>query len=936
VLWRDFKRGAAATVVGCAVWAIVEYAATIIASNGPVGFGTALRFAMLDVALVALAAVVLAPLVGAACAAARLIYAAADRDAARTWPGLFAPGAGSPRMAAWMWALVFAGAVYAAGSAYLTYRFTTRYQAPDVVAVVLAWFQLGLIAVAALVAVVLARAVAALGRKLDASAGRFNPLARVVPALAAAAVLAAAGLEVVLAILPHARPLVPTRHLLAMLAIGAGIYLACWLIARTGTILPAARRPRRIALGTCAAILVLIVPITLWKVGADPHAKFLAVASSPPLRTMIDTVRKANDFDGDGYGSLLGENDCGPFDAAIHPGARDVPDNGVDENCNGSDFSLANAPSYQKGERVPVPESFRRDWNVLLITVDTLRYDHTGFGGYIEKRQRNTTPNLDQLVKKSISFSFCNAPSAGTMASIPAIQTSKFFHSGIALSGERRPKPPKILDDNLMFAEVMKRGEYKTGAILSHEYFEDWGIEQGFDSYDNSIGATRDPKRITSHELTDKTVSWVARHSSDKWFLWVHYIDPHGHYMPHPGETQFGTSEEDLYDGEIAYTDKHLGRLFDELSRMPGADRTIIVITSDHGDGFKEHGHINHGFYLNREVLHVPLIFYIPDAEPRVVDGAVSPLDVLPTVADLAGIDVPDVSFEGESLIGALFYGKTDMERVVFAETNAGGVQRAAVTAKYKLISKLQSNVNQLFDLEADPWEKKNIWQKDKAGSDLMKRYLEDWLDRVFFSRDVKTNQAAQKRAWHIVTGKPSPQVTLVAPVMFDSGALELFGYDLNTDSIEAGKKLAVKPYFRVKRVPSGDFKLQAEAWQPSEGAAKVRPARGSASFTAEGMLPTSRWREGEIVRDSLKVRIPANWTGESFFIGVRMLGKSGAAVPVSGATRPGDDKVGVVGTVGLRPAPKPPAAPPPNKTERTPPPKKAGRTIDRLRAPPR
>src|SRR5690606_24689825 len=136
--------------------------------------------------------------------------------------------------------------------------------------------------------------------------------------------------------------------------------------------------------------------------------------------------------------------------------------------------------------------------------------------------------------------------------------------------------------------------------------------------------------------------AWIARQGTKKWFLWTHYIDPHGYYVRHPGGPQYGDTEMDLYHGELHYTDQHLGRLFRELERMPNADRTIVIITSDHGDGFGEHGYINHGQALFADVLHVPLIVYIPELPPRRVPGPVSPMDILPTITDLAGIDTSD------------------------------------------------------------------------------------------------------------------------------------------------------------------------------------------------------------------------------------------------------------------------------------------------------
>ena len=163
----------------------------------------------------------------------------------------------------------------------------------------------------------------------------------------------------------------------------------------------------------------------------------------------------------------------------------------------------------------------------------------------------------------------------------------------------------------------MKRGGYTTGAIVTHEYFNDWGIEQGVDGYDNSIGAKPDPmphhaRRTSPPRPRPSSPSRAHK----KWFLWCHYIDPHGRYVAHPDDVEYGTTEEDLYDGEIAYTDKHIGRLLDDVAHSPATAKTIIVVTSDHGDGFNEHGFINHGIALYRELLHVPLIFYVPDNEP--------------------------------------------------------------------------------------------------------------------------------------------------------------------------------------------------------------------------------------------------------------------------------------------------------------------------------
>src|SRR5262249_29257757 len=135
-------------------------------------------------------------------------------------------------------------------------------------------------------------------------------------------------------------------------------------------------------------------------------------------------------------------------------------------------------------------------------------------------------------------------------------------------------------------------------------------------------------------------------------------------------------------------------------------------------------------------LLRVPLIFYIPDAEPHLVDGPVSGLDIFPTLADFAGIDISDLSIEGESLVPELLYGKDARDRVVFAETNYPDPLRAAISDGWKLIYNLKANFYELYDLKKAPIEKKNVFQADKEGGAKMKALLDEWLDRVYYARD--------------------------------------------------------------------------------------------------------------------------------------------------------------------------------------------------------
>jgi arylsulfatase A-like enzyme len=926
-LAQDVRRCARSLAWGCAGLAAFETVASLIASPAhDIRVLAAVRLVFLSFALLAVLWLMIAPVVAAGAVAMRLALAMYAPDRARAWRGLFAPAPPGPQPAGpWLWAGFGGALVYLAASSYATFRAITWFKEPQLTSLLLAVAQLMLFALACGVALGLKPLAGRAGHALDAWLARreagaptrparaawlrgANPLTRVTPALLAMLLLLVPALWVAALIMPQLEPKIPWRHIVALAVLAGVAHGAASHLERRAAEPRPARRP---GLGALRALLgVLALAVTLLYVGADHEAKSVATTGSPLLSNLVDVVRKSADFDGDGFGFLLGENDCAPFAADIHPLARDIADNGIDEDCNGRDFSFRLPPAYQAGSRLPVPDDFRRDWNFLVITVDTVRYDHTGFGGYLEKTGRDTTPNLDRLVERAVSFTFANAPSAGTMASVPAILTSKFFHSGIALDENVPPRtPPRLKPENLLISEVAKAKGYRTGAVLTHVYFKDWGMEQGFDTYDNELGAKYEPARVTSHDVTDKAIAWIASQGQQKWFLWLHYLDPHGYYVEHPGEPSFGTTEQDRYDGELRYTDKHLGRLLTELARMPGAERTIIFITSDHGDGFNEHGFINHGQALYRELLHVPLIVYVPGLPPRAVDGATSPLDILPTMADLIGHTYEPGQFEGESLVPQLFYGKDAKERVVFAETDWPDPLRAAITGDHKLIYKLKRNLYELYDLRTDPWEKKNIATRDRAAMDEMKRYLDEWLERVYYARDALSNQQIYKLRDSLLTSKPVPRHPTPG-VRFDDGRIEVLGFDTDKDAYAPGDDATVSVYFHVPgERPADDYQLQTEAWPVDPD---MKPVRSSLRYTAQGVLPTSRWRTGEYVRDAFTMRIPRGWKPGPFTIGLSMSSREKGWLTPAGSTRPGAAHVVVLGDVPLQepaPAPAPAAA---------------------------
>jgi len=961
----DVSRAITMAAGGAIGFAPIEYVATLSAYAGTSSLASKLRLAALTLTLSLILFLILAVVLSLVMVAARAVRAQLDPLAGRS-TGWFVPTPVDATGLRTGVPAVWAGVVSALALGLVLQRSAAEamktFKEPQLTAGLIAVLGLVVVAVSPLVFRSLLIAATIAGRALAPSLGSANPLGRWRASSMALTGLVAGGLAVCWFALPQSRSVLPVRTVSAGVVIALGLGTGALVHARMGErtvsrfwlvigggllivqavtwfVMPSSlyaipgrivvvastlilamimgsqlriRPPLRRRAATLAAAAGVLSMLTFVWWGADLEAKYVAITASPTLERLIGVVRIANDLDRDGFGTVLGEADCAPFDKKINPGAIDVPDDHIDQNCDGRDFSMSSitAPT---GPTVSVPEQFKKPWNVLLITIDTVRYDRTSFGGYkTSAKARDTTPKLAELVERSTSFTFANAPSAGTMASIPAILTSKFFHSGIAIGDVIPGQPPKILAENTTLPEIMKRGGYTTGVIGSHEWWNDWGLEQGVDDYDNTIGKTGDPYRVAADRVTDHALAWISRQQGKKWFMWAHYIDPHGRYVAHPNVVDWGTAETDLYDAELKWTDQELGRLFAELRRLPSSSNTIIVITSDHGDSMAEHNIPlgTHGTALYREMLHVPLIFYIPDNTARTIGGAVTPLDIVPTISELCGIDVKDLAFEGRSLVPALFAGREDKDRIVFAETNAPKRQRAAISEAWKLIFYLHTNVFELFDLKADPWEKDNIAPKSPPALGLMKQALQLWMDRVLYARDPLFNHSFRQMQ-DVITNEVPP-VSTTNQTLAD-GAIEIVGIGPAAGKVLApGAKTEVHVYFVARRAIPVQYRFQLVAWAGTPGDPMPANAiRSAFRSTAEGAFGTHRWKVGDHVRERFAITIPADWKGERMVVGLVAGDVEGnEKLRPTGPTPSNDPTVAVLGVLPVQAGSSPPPGP--------------------------
>ena len=375
--------------------------------------------------------------------------------------------------------------------------------------------------------------------------------------------------------------------------------------------------------------------------------------------------------------------------------------------------------------------------NVLLITIDTLRADALGsYGGPA------ATPALDRLAADGVRFDFAHAHAVVTLTSHTSILTGTYpFQHGIRdNSGYRLPAGARTV------ATLLKRAAFDTAAFVAafplHSRF---GLNQGFDRYDDAFGESRAPAEFVMPERPASVVvplarDWIAERpggpAAKPWFAWVHLFDPHAPYQPPPPfDAQYAGRP---YYGEVAAADAALAPLLDQLRANPRP--TLVVVTGDHGEGLGDHGELSHGLFAYEATLRVPLImaelgtrrpqsaqrtpttsffaglasFAFPNA--RAAGGEVSSVaarhvDILPTILDAVG-QTPPADLPGRTLLPAAERragapARTSYFEAMGAMLNRGWAPLAGVLADRDKLIELP--IPERYDLASDPGEQVNL-----------------------------------------------------------------------------------------------------------------------------------------------------------------------------------------------------------------------------------
>ncbi|MBI5376474.1 MAG: sulfatase [Candidatus Schekmanbacteria bacterium] len=403
--------------------------------------------------------------------------------------------------------------------------------------------------------------------------------------------------------------------------------------------------------------------------------------------------------------------------------------------------------------------------NIVLITVDSLRADHLGCYGY----NKNTSPNIDRLADSGVLFSRSISQAPWTLPSYMSMLTSKYvYEHGVDVAN-------KILNPRVItLAEILRENGYYTAGFVSAPFLKrSYGLDQGFDVYNEDAAASVSSwshNDITSPTLTKLIISFFRQNSSKKFFLFLHYWDPHYDYIPpspydklfDPGyqgnmdgrkfkfnnNFKVGMDERDynhivsLYDGEIRWTDMHIGLLLKELNKLGLEKKTIIIFTSDHGDEFLEHGYKGHEHSLYDELIHVPLIVKLPDVKfkAKKIDTTVETIDISPTILNLVGIGSLN-DFRGESILPLISGVGEYTNSKAISETSKGfyGEYKSIEIDKVKYIVRSDKK-NELYDLKTDPTEKKNIY---KEQSELGKHFESEIYKHLYHRNSADDSKKA-------------------------------------------------------------------------------------------------------------------------------------------------------------------------------------------------
>jgi arylsulfatase A-like enzyme/Flp pilus assembly protein TadD len=376
--------------------------------------------------------------------------------------------------------------------------------------------------------------------------------------------------------------------------------------------------------------------------------------------------------------------------------------------------------------------------NVILISIDTCRADYLGCYGF----PGPITPNIDQLAEEGVVFSNAVSPVPITLPahSTMLCGTIPPYH------GVRNNIGYKLTEPNLTLAEIVREEGLATGAVVGSFVLDSqFGLNQGFDEYNDSFEEVIEApfgNERRGEEVSRFAIEWLNTHKDDRFFLFLHYYDPHIEYdPPEPFSSQWADNP---YAGEIAYTDYCIGQVIDELKKLKLYDSSLIIIVGDHGEMLGEHGEQTHAYFVYQSAVKVPMIFKLPGrSKQQKIDRLVGLVDIVPTVCGLLGLG-SQAKFHGMDLSGYLMgRSKFEGDRHLYIESITAAVHFEAnallgvMTDRWKYI---QTTRPELYDLIADPGEMNDLSQQETHRC----RIFQDRLEQILQESAVEDNSESR------------------------------------------------------------------------------------------------------------------------------------------------------------------------------------------------
>jgi arylsulfatase A-like enzyme len=401
--------------------------------------------------------------------------------------------------------------------------------------------------------------------------------------------------------------------------------------------------------------------------------------------------------------------------------------------------------------------------NILLIAIDTLRADRLSCYGY----QKKTTPNLDRFAREGIKFNNFFSQNSFTQPAFTTIYSGKYpiTHNIVAQDGD------VDLDDKIsLLPEILQDNGYKTAAIDNLEFMKDW-FTRGYDRYINpcKIESINPYVGIKAEIISDYAIDWLADNYQENFFLFLHYWDPHMPYLPPTNQdekfrtesvkdgrtlkdvmrepvysfvSQFYKEDIDIgevqykYDAEINYMDQEINRVVQFLIDQQVLDDTLVLFTADHGESLGEHGIYFDHIGLYDQSIQIPLIIRYPNlAVGKEINSLTEQVDLAPTILDIAGLKDNDTiaEMEGQSLL-SLIKGKQDKKTdYIYANESSWQCKRTIRSKKWKFIKAIEADVfgnpmQELYDLEKDPFENNNLAKERKEVADKLEKQMQNWV----------------------------------------------------------------------------------------------------------------------------------------------------------------------------------------------------------------